>query len=52
MAVVLIPDFGGQFGQSFFGDVSLIQAVQPDNQIMALALRQRHDIIFFKGGEE
>ena len=48
MAVVLIPDFGGQFGQGFSGDVSVIlfQAIQPDNEIMALAFRQRHHIIF------
>jgi hypothetical protein len=48
MAVVLIPDFGGRFGPIFSGDVSVIlfQAVQPDHEIMALALRQRHEIIF------
>jgi hypothetical protein len=46
MAFVLIPDFGGQFGQSFAGDVSVIlfQAVQPHYEIVALALWQRHDI--------
>jgi len=48
MAVVLVPDFGGKFGQSFAGDVSVIlfQAVQPNYEIVALAFRQRHDIIF------
>ena len=46
MAVVLIPYFGGHFGQSFSGDVSVIQAVQPDNEILALAFRQRHHIVF------
>ena len=46
--IILVPDFCGKFGQSFSGDVSVIlfQAVQPDCQIVALALRQRHDIIF------
>jgi len=48
MAVVLIPDFGGHFGQGFSGDVCVIlfQAIEPDNEIMALAFRQRHHIIF------
>jgi len=48
MAIILVPDFGGNFGQSFSGDVSVIlfQAVQPDYEIVALAFRQRHDIIF------
>ena len=48
MAIVLVPDFGGQLGQSFSGDVSVIlfQAVQPDYEIVAFGLRQRHDIIF------
>ena len=48
MAVVLIPGFGGQFGQGFSGDVSVIlfQAIQPDHEIMVLAFRQRYHLIF------
>ena len=48
MAIVLVPDFSGNFGQNFSGDVSVIlfQAVQPDYEIVALVFRQRHDIIF------
>jgi len=48
MAVVLVPDFCGEFGQSFARHVSVIlfQAVQPDYEIVTLGFRQRQNIVF------
>jgi hypothetical protein len=48
MAVVLVPDVCGEFGQSFAWHVSVIlfQAVHPDYEIVTLGFRQRQNIVF------
>src|ERR1700722_4245663 len=48
MAIVLVPDFRGQFSKSFARHVSVIlfQAVQPDYKIVTLDFRQRQNIVF------
>jgi hypothetical protein len=48
MTIVLVPDIGGEFGERFPRDVSVIpfQANQPNDEIVPLSIGQRHDIIF------
>ena len=48
MAIVLVPDFRGQFDQNFVRHVSVIlfQAIQPDCQIVSLGFWERQNIVF------